>query len=352
MVLDRKPLFRSRRAGCTAVISVFAWLAGPGTQAAGQLVPERTYYGRYRPMPMSVRIPPDAPGEATLRLYEAGASQPVSTATVAPGTVNLAAVFSSLWRDKDATLPPPVLLYAQLAVGDKRIGPAVVLQPMIDPAYAPLIEPDGKPSYRPSRGIYSGIRAYVEKDVVMETSLGDVVLALRPDAAPNTSWHFMQLVSGGFYTDVLFHRVKPKHPNGAPFVVQAGDPLQRAEGGGAGAGEGGPGFTVNLEPSTLPHDFGVVAMSRMNLPNSAGSQFYIALSRKGTEYLDGKYTTFAQVVSGGAVLEKIAASEVVPGTDKPKDPPVIKKCRLVDAPPRGDGPREVAKPSKPEEVTR
>lgn len=295
---------------------------------------------------MTVRVPPELSGGASIRLYQPSDTEARASASVTPGPVNLAALFPALWKEADDGARPK-LLYAQLWVGEKAVGPAVALQPMLDPAYAPLIEPDNQPTYRPSKGIYSGIRAFVERDVVMETSLGELTLALRPDAAPNTSWHFVQLAAGGFYTDILIHRVKPVHPNGAPFVIQAGDPLQRPEPGSSGAGEGGPGFTINLEPSTLPHDFGVVAMARNNLPNSAGSQFYIALSRKGTESLDGKYTTFAQVVAGADVVQKIAALELAPGGDRPKDPPVIKRCRLVDAPPRGQGPRPVSAPPEP-----
>jgi len=295
---------------------------------------------------MTVRVPPDVKGEPAIMLLEAVTAEPRRRAAVAPGAVNLAALFPALWGEGSPPSATPVLVYAQLVVGEAKVGPAVVLQPMLDAPYSPLIEPTGEPRYRPSKGVYSGIRTYVEKQVVMETTLGDITFALRPDAAPNTSWNFMQLCAGGFYTDILFHRVKPLHPSGYPFVIQAGDPLQRPEPADSAAGEGGPGYTVNLEPSDkLPHDFGVLCMARNNLPNSAGSQFYIALSRKGTEHLDGKYTTFGQAVAGADVILKIAAAELTLGTDRPKDPPVIKRCKLVDAPPYGEGPKPVMRPA-------
>src|SRR5258708_35830605 len=120
----------------------------------------------------------------------------------------------------------------------------------------------------------------------METSLGDIELAMRPDEAPNTVWNFLTLCAGGFYTDIIFHRIKAVNPaTRSPFVIQAGDPLQRKDvpAEATGAGEGGPGYWINLEPSKLPHDFGVVSMARKSdgsLPNLAGSQFFISLSRK------------------------------------------------------------------------
>jgi peptidyl-prolyl cis-trans isomerase B (cyclophilin B) len=328
--------------------------AGPAT---AQLTPERTYYGRYRPVPMNVRIPPGQKGEPVIALLDAVTAIRRASSPVGPGTVNLEVLFPSLWQEKkpeEKTPEIPRLVYAQLIVGDKKIGPAVVLQPMLDAPYAPYIDENGTPQFRQTKGVYSGLRAYVERHIILETSLGDIELAMRPDEAPNTTWNFLALAAGGFYTDIIFHRVKAVNPtNGAPFVIQAGDPLQRADspppepGKPTGAGEGGPGYWLNLEPSKLPHDFGILSMARKSdgtLPNLAGSQFFISLSRKGTESLDGKYTAFAQAVSGGDVILKIAATELLPGTDRPKDPPIIKRCRLVDAPPYGEGPPPVKRP--------
>lgn len=341
-----------------AIIAALAWLPRP---AAAQLTPDRTYYGRFRPVPMTVRIPADLKGDATVSLLEPGSARVHASAPVTAGPVNLAATFSKLWLDSavaspdkqsEQTAETPRLLYAQLIVGEKKVGPAVILQPLMDAPYCLSIEDTGEPKYRPSKGVYAGLRAYPDKHVVMETTLGDIEIAMRPDEAPNTAYHFLSLCAGGFYTDIMFHRIKPHHPNGAPFVVQAGDPLQLR--GAAepkpGAGEGGPGFSINLEPSRLPHDFGVFSMARNNLPNSGGSQFFICLSRKGTEFLDGKYTSFAQAVTGEEAILRIAAAELVPGSERPKDPPIIKRCRLIDAPPYGEGPKPVARPDdKPQE---
>src|SRR5262249_45879024 len=128
--------------------------------------------------------------------------------------------------------------------------------------------------------------------VVLETSLGGVEFRMRPDEAPNTVWNFLALCRGGFYTDVQFHRVKAISPhNGAPFVVQSGDPIFGHA--SQGVGWGGPGYLVNLEQSHLAHDFGVLSMARLeDQPNSAGSQFFICLSREGTVQLDGRFAAF------------------------------------------------------------
>jgi peptidyl-prolyl cis-trans isomerase B (cyclophilin B) len=161
--------------------------------------------------------------------------------------------------------------------------------------------------------------------VVFDTDKGEMEFQLRPDAAPNTAYNFRHLVDGGFYTDIVFHRIVPKLPNGEPFVIQVGDPT--------GTGMGGPGYQVDLEPSTLQHDFGVLSNARSGDPNSNGSQVFVCLSRNGTSFLDGQYTSFAQAVRGGDVIRAIAASPTGPG-DKPLDPmPKIKSAKLIDAPP-------------------
>ncbi len=329
-----------------SVLSVVSFLLLSASSAAAQLTPDRTYYGRHRPAPMTVRVPPDLKGDVQVELLEPVSARVTASAPVAPGPINLAAAFPSLWQDAKQDSEPPKLLYAQLVVGAKKIGAPVVLQPLIDPAYCPIIEDTGEPKYRPSKGVYSGLRAYPERYLVMETSMGDIQFAMRPDQAPNTVFSFLSLCQGGFYTDIIFHRIKPRHPNGSPFVIQAGDPLQLKDASDTKAGEGGPGFSINLEPSKLPHDFGVLSMARSNLPNSGGSQFFICLSRKGTEYLDGKYTSFAQATAGDDVIQKIAASELATGSERPKDPPVIKRCRLIDAAPYGEGPKPVALPEE------
>ena len=315
--------------------------------ARGQLVPDRTYCGIGRPIPMTAGVPADlkVSGEATITLFARGSADPKGTAPVAPGRVDLAEKFPSLW----ATTTPRTgrdVLYAQLIVGQQRIGPPVVLQPMVEPDTCVYIDERGEPQYRPSRGFYSGLRAYTDKQVVMETTFGTIQFQMRPDQAPNTAWNFMDLVRGGFYTDISLHRiVAVNESNQMPFVIQGGDPNFGHS--SAGVGEGGPGYQIDLEKSNLLHAFGVISMARsMKAPNSAGSQFFICLSREGTSHLDGQFTAFGQAVAGADVIQKISTVT----TDKeghPNEPVVIKSCRLVDAPPYGEGPDPVTPPVPP-----
>jgi cyclophilin family peptidyl-prolyl cis-trans isomerase len=184
----------------------------------------------------------------------------------------------------------------------------------------------------------SGIRAYAEKHVHMHTTLGDIEFRMRPDHAPNTCWSMMELVKGGLYTDIAFHRIMGDK-NGGGFMAQCGDPT--------GTGGGGPGFNIDFENSKLPHDFGVLSMARSNDPNTGGSQFFICFSRSGTSFLDGNYVSYAQAVSGADTIVALTKVETVQDgreNSTPKNPPKLISATLVDAPPFGEGSEPVKAP--------
>jgi cyclophilin family peptidyl-prolyl cis-trans isomerase len=314
-----------------------------GASAGAQLTPDRTYYGVKRAMPMTVAVPAGAAGDVEIQLLAPETAEVVEKSPAAAGPVNLAEKFPLLWNTSD-----PRLLYAQLVGGGKKIGAAVVLQPMLTPRYSAEVDrtPMATPLWTMSEETwkkfrqYSGIRAYVDQHVVIDTSKGEIELALRPDCAPNTVWNFRELVRGGFYTDIMIHRVDN---TGEGFVIQFGDPN--------GTGAGGPGSFIDLEPSPLPHDFGVISMAREGRnPNSNGSQVFLCLSRNGTKFLDTRYTSFGETVRGADTIMAIATTPVQPADrpgahgDRPIDPPVVKSAKLVDAPPYGEGPKPVKKP--------
>ncbi len=134
---------------------------------------------------------------------------------------------------------------------------------------------------------------------VIETNYGTMVLAFNTDVAPEHCTAFKRLVKSGFYTCTKFHRIVPG------FVIQGGDILTR-DNNPQNDGYGNPGYSLNAEFNDLPHGAGVLSMARSQSPNSAGSQFFICLSREGTRALDGKYTVFGKVIGGLDVLDAIA----------------------------------------------
>jgi len=131
---------------------------------------------------------------------------------------------------------------------------------------------------------------------VIETNFGNIVIQLYPDVAPGHVENFVKLAQDGFYDGTTFHRVIPD------FMIQGGDPNSKDE-DRSNDGQGGPGFTINAEFSDVPHKRGILSMARAQDPNSAGSQFFIVV--KDSNFLDGQYTVFGEVIEGMDVADKI-----------------------------------------------
>jgi len=190
----------------------------------------------------------------------------------------------------------------------------------------------------------SGFRLMQDEDVVFETTAGRIRFAMRPDAAPNTARNFVELAKKGFYDGTIVHRIVPADRNGRPFVIQGGDPT--------GTGDGGPGYDLPLEPSRLAHDFGVLSMARNDWPDSAGSQWFVCLSREATARLDGQYCAFGEAVEGAEAILKIAEGEVAdPATGRPLKPETVIRAFVQPAPAwvpdRGRPDARVARPTAP-----
>jgi cyclophilin family peptidyl-prolyl cis-trans isomerase len=130
---------------------------------------------------------------------------------------------------------------------------------------------------------------------VLDSTRGILVIELFPDVAPKTVGRFTELVKKGFYDGLPFYRVLPK------FLVQTGDPLAD--------GTGGSGQVIPAEFNEKKHVAGTVGMARKQDPDSADSQFYIALEPQ--PLLDGKYTVFGQVIEGLEILPKIQPRDTV-----------------------------------------
>lgn len=165
---------------------------------------------------------------------------------------------------------------------------------------------------------YKGQPATAEDVVVMETSAGTIKLRLYTDIAPAHSDNFKRLANFGFYDSTTFHRVVPD------FVIQGGDILSR-DTQRPNDGTGGPGYTIPAEFNPRPHVKGTLAMARASDPNSAGSQFYIALRQ--LPQLNDRYTVFGEVTDGIAVVDSIAATPTDSG-DNPLKPQRILWVRV------------------------
>src|ERR1051325_2466949 len=128
------------------------------------------------------------------------------------------------------------------------------------------------------------------KQAVIETPMGTIVLDLLADAAPNHVAHFITRARAGAYDGTIFHRVIP---NG---IIQGGDPLSKDPAQSARYGTGGM-RELRFERNSEQMSRGAVAATLApGMPDSGGSQFFICIFDQLP--LTGQYTVFARVAEG------------------------------------------------------
>lgn len=159
--------------------------------------------------------------------------------------------------------------------------------------------------------------------VLMETSKGNIELALDAEKAPISVANFLRYVDEGFYDGTIFHRVI------SGFMIQGG----------------GMGEDMQKKPTHEPikneannglsNKRGSIAMARTSDPDSATSQFFI--NHKDNPNLDfpnyGGYAVFGKVIKGMEVVDAIAAAPtgVKNGRrDVPLETIVIKSIKRVE----------------------
>jgi peptidylprolyl isomerase len=144
--------------------------------------------------------------------------------------------------------------------------------------------------------VTSAAPALSGKEVVLETTMGNITIALDP-AMPVTAGNFETLVNKGFYDGTIFHRVI------SGFMIQGGDPT--------GTGRGGPGYTIQDEATNETNSVGAIAMANTGMPNSGGSQFFINLVNNSALQpgFDSHYPVFGNVVGGMDVVNAIGNAQ-------------------------------------------
>src|SRR4026207_160851 len=141
------------------------------------------------------------------------------------------------------------------------------------------------------------------KQAVLDTALGTIVIDLLPEAAPNHVAHFITRAREGASDCTTFHRVVTRGS------IQGGDPLSKDPAQAAKYGTGGLG-ELRFEANREKHTRG--AVSAVLVPgnrDSGGSQFFISVTDQPA--LDGQYTVFGRVAEGLAVAQKLST---VPAT--------------------------------------
>ncbi len=163
--------------------------------------------------------------------------------------------------------------------------------------------------------------------VIMETTMGRLVMELDRERAPESVDNFLRYVRGKFYEGLIFHRVQPR-------LVQAGlyttNRRQRTA----------PNVSsvFNEADNGLKNVRGALAMARTTDPHSATHQFFINVADNPSFDFTEKtlrgwgYAVFGHITEGMDVLDALVQ---VPTTRQgsfpaPVDPVVIERAYVAD----------------------
>jgi cyclophilin family peptidyl-prolyl cis-trans isomerase len=151
----------------------------------------------------------------------------------------------------------------------------------------------------------------------METSCGNITLALDPVSAPVATNNFVFLSREGFYDGLTFHRAA------TDFVIQGGDPK--------GDGSGGAGYTVAGEVPTDNYPVGALAAAKSGTDPAGtfGSQFFIVTGPNGAT-LPNDYARFGTVTKGQNVADKIESFAPDTGDGTPTREVYIFKVSITE----------------------
>jgi cyclophilin family peptidyl-prolyl cis-trans isomerase len=137
-----------------------------------------------------------------------------------------------------------------------------------------------------------------DKQAVIETSMGTIVIDLLAERAPNHVALFIKTARHGGYDGTTFHRVVRQG------IIQGGDPLSKDPAAKTRYGTGGLN-QLKAEINPEKHTRGAVsAVLIPNQPDSAGTQFFICIIDQPV--LDGQYTVFGRVSEGILAAQKIS----------------------------------------------
>ena len=152
--------------------------------------------------------------------------------------------------------------------------------------------------------------------IVIDTTKGRIVIALRADLAPGHAARIKQLARDGFYNNVPFHRVIDG------FMAQTGD-------GEKFNGTGGSKYPMlKQEFSSTPFKRGTVGMARRgDSVDSANAQFFICFAE--ASFLNNQYTVICEVVQGMDVVDKLKKAPAGSSSGSVTDPDMMVKVQVA-----------------------
>jgi cyclophilin family peptidyl-prolyl cis-trans isomerase len=233
--------------------------------------------------------------------HQSESAGPAPVQASLPGDASFAAAVTETGSEEQQ--PPPDRTLSGLATSKLRLE---VQRRWNDIAF---VSPAGKPL------------AY---SAVLETELGPIEIALRPEIAPNHVRNFVALARAGYYNGLLFENVvSESEANGTKVEwIEGGCPLGTGE-----TGIGHLGYWLKPEfRDDVKHEAGTVGACRCDQPDTAACRFYITLSP--VPMMDGNFTIFGQVTHGLDVVRKISEQPRTAGATRPDRPTVIRSATI------------------------
>jgi peptidyl-prolyl cis-trans isomerase B (cyclophilin B) len=170
----------------------------------------------------------------------------------------------------------------------------------------------------------------INYSATVETELGPIEIALRPELAPNHVRNFVALAKVGYYDGLVFERtvhVKLEdQPEAEVEVLEGGCPL-----GTGDIGQGSIGYWLKPEFSNESHDIGTVGACHGAESDTAACRFYMTLCK--APFLDSNFTVFGKVTRGLDTAQRIFSLPVrndpeYPEGDRPEKPVRIQKVTI------------------------
>lgn len=140
--------------------------------------------------------------------------------------------------------------------------------------------------------------------VLIETSMGELVVDLFIKECPKASENFLKLCKIKYYNNCLFYNVQSN------FIAQTGDPTGTGTGGdsifGILYGKHKSSFQDEINIHRKLDRVGLVLMAHsLSEENTNKSQFFITLRSDDLFDFEGKYTVLGEIAEGLDVLEKL-----------------------------------------------
>lgn len=209
--------------------------------------------------------------------------------------------------DQNPDTPGDTLLTVDISEADESLRPTptppptpFAPDPAADDHFMSAMPPEERVDYwntAPENVLEPG-QIYV---ATFKTEVGDVVVELLTEVAPENVNNFVALANAGYYDGTHFYEVIEE------IVAVGGDPLED--------GSGSPGYFVNDELVSNAFEGAGWLGSAQLAPDSNTGQFFFSLG--DASWLAERFTPLGQVIDGVDVLSEIKLRDPVQAPESP-----------------------------------